>query len=81
MENALLRMDNAYKISNLLCQGCVCKTNLPSNTAFRGFGFPQSALVTETVITDVAIKTGLPQEEVTKWEYAYLKPQTELLLS
>ncbi|KAJ7345478.1 hypothetical protein JRQ81_001428 [Phrynocephalus forsythii] len=62
--NALLRMDNAYKIPNLLCQGCVCKTNLPSNTAFRGFGFPQSALVTETVITDVAIKTGLPQEEV-----------------
>ncbi|XP_072835150.2 aldehyde oxidase isoform X2 [Pogona vitticeps] len=64
MENALLRMDNAYKIPNLLCQGWVCKTNLPSNTAFRGFGFPQSALVTETVITDVAIKTDLPQEEV-----------------
>ncbi|NP_001280175.1 aldehyde oxidase-like [Anolis carolinensis] len=64
MENALLRMDNAYKIPNLLCQGCVCRTNLPSNTAFRGFGFPQSALVTETLITDIATKTGLPPEKI-----------------
>ncbi|XP_042301126.1 aldehyde oxidase isoform X8 [Sceloporus undulatus] len=64
MENALLRMDNAYKIPNLLCQGCACKTNLPSNTAFRGFGFPQSALVTETLITDIAVTTGLPPEKI-----------------
>ncbi|KAH0621628.1 hypothetical protein JD844_023150, partial [Phrynosoma platyrhinos] len=64
MENALLRMDNAYKIPNLLCKGCACMTNLPSNTAFRGFGFPQSALVTETLITDIAVTTGLPPEKI-----------------
>uniref|UniRef100_A0A7M4ERC2 Aldehyde oxidase-like n=1 Tax=Crocodylus porosus TaxID=8502 RepID=A0A7M4ERC2_CROPO len=61
---ALLRMDNAYMIPNLRCWGKVCKTNLPSNTAFRGFGFPQSALVTESWITDVAIKTGLSPEKI-----------------
>ncbi|XP_017927344.2 aldehyde oxidase isoform X1 [Manacus vitellinus] len=63
-EVALLRMDNVYKIPNLRCWAYVCKTNLPSNTAFRGFGFPQSGLVTETWITEVADKTGLPPEKI-----------------
>uniref|UniRef100_A0A7M4ERU3 aldehyde oxidase n=1 Tax=Crocodylus porosus TaxID=8502 RepID=A0A7M4ERU3_CROPO len=63
-EVALLRIDNAYKIPNLRCWSCACKTNLPSNTAFRGFGFPQSALVTESWTTSVAGKTGLSPEKV-----------------
>ncbi|XP_009908898.2 aldehyde oxidase [Dryobates pubescens] len=63
-EVSLLKMDNAYKIPNLRCWAYACKTNLPSNTAFRGFGFPQSALVTETWITAVADKTGLSPEKV-----------------
>uniref|UniRef100_A0A672VBK7 Aldehyde oxidase 1 n=1 Tax=Strigops habroptila TaxID=2489341 RepID=A0A672VBK7_STRHB len=61
---SLLKMDNAYKIPNLRCWAYACKTNLPSNTAFRGFGFPQSALVTETWITEVADKTGLSPEKI-----------------
>ncbi|XP_035427453.1 aldehyde oxidase isoform X1 [Cygnus atratus] len=63
-EVSLLKMDNAYKIPNLRCWAYTCKTNLPSNTAFRGFGFPQSALVTETWITDIADKTGLSPEKI-----------------
>uniref|UniRef100_A0A8B9TAG9 xanthine dehydrogenase n=1 Tax=Anas platyrhynchos TaxID=8839 RepID=A0A8B9TAG9_ANAPL len=63
-EVSLLKMDNAYKIPNLRCSAYACKTNLPSNTAFRGFGFPQSALVTETWITDIADKTGLSPEKI-----------------
>uniref|UniRef100_A0A8C3NK02 Aldehyde oxidase 1 n=1 Tax=Geospiza parvula TaxID=87175 RepID=A0A8C3NK02_GEOPR len=63
-EVSLLKMDNAYKIPNLRCWAYVCKTNLPSNTAFRGFGFPQSGLVTETWITDVADKTCLSPEKI-----------------
>nr|XP_013807624.1 PREDICTED: aldehyde oxidase-like [Apteryx mantelli mantelli] len=63
-EVSLLKMDNAYRIPNLRCWGYACKTNLPSNTAFRGFGFPQSALVTETWITGIAEKTGLSPEKV-----------------
>uniref|UniRef100_A0A8C2YDJ8 Aldehyde oxidase 1 n=1 Tax=Coturnix japonica TaxID=93934 RepID=A0A8C2YDJ8_COTJA len=63
-EISILKMDNAYKIPNLRCWAYACKTNLPSNTAFRGFGFPQSGLVTETWITGIAEKTGLSPEKV-----------------
>ncbi|XP_027700492.1 aldehyde oxidase-like [Vombatus ursinus] len=63
-ENGLLKLDNAYKIPNLRCRGLACKTNLPSNTAFRGFGFPQAALITEACITKVAAQSGLPPEKV-----------------
>lgn len=31
-----------YKWPALAVAGVVCKTNLPSNTAFRGFGGPQA---------------------------------------
>uniref|UniRef100_A0AAR2J624 FAD-binding PCMH-type domain-containing protein n=1 Tax=Pygocentrus nattereri TaxID=42514 RepID=A0AAR2J624_PYGNA len=42
IEKILLHMDNAYNILNLRGQSAACKTNLPSNTAFRGFGVPQT---------------------------------------
>nr|XP_008165070.1 aldehyde oxidase 1 isoform X2 [Chrysemys picta bellii] len=63
-EVVLLKMDNAYKIPNLRCCSRACKTNLPSNTAFRGFGFPQSGLITESWITAIAAKSGLSPEKV-----------------
>jgi len=47
-------VDNAYYIPNLSVVGTVYKTNLPSNTAFRGFGGPQGMAVIETVIDRVA---------------------------
>lgn len=37
LERAMFHFENAYFISNV--QGWVCKTNIPSNTAFRGFGY------------------------------------------
>ncbi|XP_050015250.1 aldehyde oxidase 1 [Alexandromys fortis] len=64
IEMGLMKTENAYKFPNLRCRGRVCKTNLPSNTAFRGFGFPQAGLVTEVCITEVAIKCGLSPEQV-----------------
>ncbi|XP_013367307.1 PREDICTED: aldehyde oxidase 2 isoform X1 [Chinchilla lanigera] len=63
-EFLILKLENAYKIRNLRFRGRACRTNLPSNTAFRGFGFPQGALVTEACITAVAAKCGLPPEKV-----------------
>ncbi|XP_054113736.1 aldehyde oxidase 2 isoform X3 [Callithrix jacchus] len=63
-EFLILKLENAYKIRNLRFQGRACMTNLPSNTAFRGFGFPQGALVTESCITAVAAKCGLPPEKI-----------------
>lgn len=64
IEMGLLKLDNAYKFPNLRCRGWACRTNLPSNTALRGFGFPQAGLVTEACITEVAIKCGLSPEQV-----------------
>ncbi|KAM8789638.1 aldehyde oxidase [Rhynchonycteris naso] len=64
LDIGLLKMDNAYKFPNLRCRGWVCRTNLPSNTALRGFGFPQAGLITESCITEVAAKCGLSPEKV-----------------
>ncbi|XP_036401086.1 aldehyde oxidase 6 [Megalops cyprinoides] len=64
IEKILLHLDNAYNIPNLRGRSAACKTNLPSNTAFRGFGVPQSMLVTENMINDVALALGRPAEEI-----------------
>ncbi|XP_048962513.1 aldehyde oxidase 4-like isoform X3 [Canis lupus dingo] len=60
----VLKSENAYHIPNFRCRGRACKTNLPSNTAFRGFGFPQATVVVEAYITAVASQCNLPPEEV-----------------
>ena len=41
MDRALLHVDAAYKIPHVRVVGYCCKTNIASNTAFRGFGGPQ----------------------------------------
>ncbi|XP_036417928.1 aldehyde oxidase 3-like [Colossoma macropomum] len=64
IEKILLHMDNAYNILNLRGQSAACKTNLPSNTAFRGFGVPQTLMVIENMINDVAMALGRPAEEI-----------------
>ena len=37
----LRRIDGGYTLSNFEGLAAVCKTNLASNTAFRGFGSPE----------------------------------------
>ncbi|XP_070462909.1 aldehyde oxidase 2-like isoform X4 [Equus przewalskii] len=70
-EFLILKMENAYKIRNLRFRGRACMTNLPSNTAFRGFGFPQGTLVTESCITAVAAKCGLLPEKAAALVHIY----------
>lgn len=41
MDRALLHTDNAYRLGAVRAVGHICKTNMASNTAFRGFGGPQ----------------------------------------
>uniref|UniRef100_A0A803TTV6 FAD-binding PCMH-type domain-containing protein n=1 Tax=Anolis carolinensis TaxID=28377 RepID=A0A803TTV6_ANOCA len=60
----LLKCPNAYDIQNFRCRGRACKTKLPSNTSFRGFGFPQAGLSAETWIVAVAEQLGLPHDQV-----------------
>ncbi|XP_028905631.1 xanthine dehydrogenase/oxidase-like isoform X2 [Ornithorhynchus anatinus] len=64
MESALFNMDNCYKIPNIRGTGKLCKTNLPSNTAFRGFGAPQGMFIAESWMSKIAVKCGRPPEEV-----------------
>jgi xanthine dehydrogenase large subunit len=54
MERAMLHADNAYFIPNFRVTGRVCKTNLPSNTAFRGFGVPQAVATIENIVEEIA---------------------------
>ncbi|MCD4697780.1 MAG: xanthine dehydrogenase molybdopterin binding subunit [Bacteroidales bacterium] len=54
LERALFHIDNAYFIPNLRIVGQAWKTNLPSNTAFRGFGGPQGMAVIENIIDRIA---------------------------
>ncbi|XP_077174886.1 aldehyde oxidase 1-like isoform X2 [Paroedura picta] len=63
-EILLLKMDNAYHIPNVRICARACQTNLPPNTAFRGFGFPQGGLMAEAWMTRVAARCGLLPEQV-----------------
>ncbi|HET7844461.1 MAG TPA: xanthine dehydrogenase molybdopterin binding subunit [Xanthomonadales bacterium] len=61
---AMVHVDNAYFVPDIDVTGLICKTNLASNTAFRGFGGPQGMLVGEDVLDRVARHLGLPVREV-----------------
>jgi xanthine dehydrogenase large subunit len=59
MERTLLHTDNCYFLPHVELTGQVCFTNLPSNTAFRGFGGPQAMVVIENILETIAEKLGL----------------------
>ncbi|XP_051167236.1 xanthine dehydrogenase [Leptopilina boulardi] len=54
IERAMFHCENAYNIPNTKIIGYICKTNLPSNTAFRGFGGPQGMFAAENIIREIA---------------------------
>jgi len=53
-ERALLHIDNAYFISNLEVDNYLCKTNISTSTAFRGFGGNQGMMAIENIIDNVS---------------------------
>ena len=58
LTRAICHVDNAYWLPNVAIHGFVAKTNTQSNTAFRGFGGPQGALITEFVLDSIARTLG-----------------------
>ena len=64
VDRALFHLDNAYYLPAVRFTGRIAKTNLASNTAFRGFGGPQGMLVIEEIVDRVARALGLPPEAV-----------------
>lgn len=64
VDRAMFHSDNAYYLDNAIVTGHRCKTNIASNTAFRGFGGPQGMLVIERAMDDIARATGLDPLDV-----------------
>ncbi|CAH3868030.1 xanthine dehydrogenase [Pieris brassicae] len=64
LDRALFHYENAYYIPNCEVNGYVCKTNLPSNTAFRGFGGPQGMFGAECMISDIAYRLGRNPDDI-----------------
>lgn len=64
LERSVLNSDNVYEIPNVRIVGRVCFTNLPSNTAFRGFGSPQAMLIAENWIQRIAVELKKCPEEI-----------------
>jgi xanthine dehydrogenase large subunit len=50
---------NSYFIPNVRITGFCCRTNLPPNTACRGFGSPQAVFVIESAIFKASEKMGV----------------------
>jgi xanthine dehydrogenase molybdopterin binding subunit/xanthine dehydrogenase small subunit len=63
-DRAVFHLDNAYYLPAVEFSGQVAKTNLASNTAFRGFGGPQGMLVIEEIIDRIARRLGKAPEEI-----------------
>ncbi|PIC32054.1 hypothetical protein B9Z55_012532 [Caenorhabditis nigoni] len=64
MQRAMVHADNVYKFANADITGKMCKTNLASNTAFRGFGGPQGMFGTEIMVKHVAEQFGWDHDEI-----------------
>jgi xanthine dehydrogenase large subunit len=59
LERTLFHTSNSYFIPNVKATAISCKTNLPPNTAFRGFGGPQGMFVIESAIHKAALSMGV----------------------
>ena len=66
LERTLFHCTNSYYIPNVTATAYCCRTNLPPNTAFRGFGGPQGMFVIESAIAHAAEKLGVSALEIQK---------------
>lgn len=64
LDRTLFHATNSHYIPNVKTTGISCKTNLPPNTAFRGFGGPQGKFVIEAAIYKAAEKMGMDASEI-----------------
>ena len=59
LERSLFHSTNSYFIPHTKATAYSCRTNLPPNTAFRGFGGPQGMFVIEAAIAMAAESLGI----------------------
>ncbi|TDN56557.1 xanthine dehydrogenase molybdopterin binding subunit [Scandinavium goeteborgense] len=58
-DRAMFHADNAYYLGDARVTGYRCRTNLASNTAFRGFGGPQGMVAIEQIMDAIARQLSL----------------------
>jgi xanthine dehydrogenase large subunit len=63
-ERTLFHATNSYFVKNAKLTVYSCKTNLPPNTAFRGFGGPQGMYVIEAAIVKAAAELQVPVSKI-----------------
>lgn len=66
MERTLFHGNNSYFIPNVKVTAHSCITNIPPNTAFRGFGGPQGMFVIEAAIAKAARTLGIKKRVIQK---------------
>jgi xanthine dehydrogenase large subunit len=64
LERTLFHCTNSYFVPNVSATAYSCRTNLPPNTAFRGFGGPQGMFVIESAIAHAAEKLGVSAAQI-----------------
>ncbi|MBD7978423.1 xanthine dehydrogenase molybdopterin binding subunit [Serpens gallinarum] len=69
VDRAMFHADNAYYLGDAVVNGHRCKTNLASNTAFRGFGGPQGMVAIEEIMDHIARTLGKDPLAVRKRNY------------
>ena len=66
LERTLFHTTSTYFIPNVSATAHSCRTNLPPNTAFRGFGGPQAKFVMEAAIAHAAEALQIPATVIQK---------------
>ncbi|MBC7826997.1 MAG: molybdopterin-dependent oxidoreductase [Chitinophagaceae bacterium] len=66
LERTLFHCTNSYFIPNVKARAYSCRTHLPPNTAFRGFGGPQGMFVIESAIVKAAENIGVDAAVIQK---------------
>ncbi|WP_276502385.1 xanthine dehydrogenase molybdopterin binding subunit [Terrimonas pollutisoli] len=64
MERTLFHCTNSYFVPHVKATAYSCRTHLPPNTAFRGFGGPQGMFVIEAAIAKAAEQLGIPASAI-----------------
>ncbi len=66
VDRAMFHCDNSYYLGDATVTGYRCKTNIASNTAYRGFGGPQGLIMPEIFLDEIARKLNKDPLEVRK---------------
>ncbi len=76
VSRAMFHIDNCYFVPALEVAGYICKTNVTSHTAFRGFGGPQGMLVIEEILGQVSRALKLRPEQVRQQNFYQVNHST-----